>query len=62
VNEREIAFIEANEFTASSLESLDLLEGERMGRFDLGAAYDLGLRADRPDAEVLFVACTNLRT
>lgn len=64
VNQRECEFLEAYGFNVTSLESLDLghtqEERRAIGRVPPEAIYRLAVQADRPDADVVFISCTNL--
>lgn len=62
INGREADFLAAHGFAVCSLEGLEIRNSETIGRVPLRTTYELGLRADRPDADALFVSCTNLRT
>lgn len=54
-------FLEDSGFTVTSLENLNL-RGMAITEVTGAEVYQLGKRADRPDAEGLFISCTNLRT
>lgn len=62
INEREATFFAAHGFEVCALEGLEILESERIGRVPLQTTYELGRRVDRPEADALFISCTNLRT
>lgn len=64
VNQREREFLHGAGFDVVSLEALDLghtqEERRAIGRVPPEAIYRLARRADRPDADVVFISCTNL--
>jgi arylmalonate decarboxylase len=66
VNEAERAFLEEHGFGVTSLLGLRLGEtqAERrfIGRVPPQQVYRLARQADRPDAEAIFISCTNLAT
>lgn len=62
INAREADFLGAHGFDLRSLEGLKIRDSVAIGRVPLQTAYDLALRADRSDADALFISCTNLRT
>ena len=54
-------FLEESGFTVTSLENLNL-PGLAIPDVSDTEVWQLGKRADRPEAEALFLSCTNLRT
>lgn len=64
VNQREREFLQSHGFELASLEALDLghtqEERRAIGRVPPEAIYRLARLADRPDADVVFISCTNL--
>ena len=64
VNQREIAFLKEYGFEVTSLLGLDMghtqEERRAMSRVPPEALYRLGCAVDRPDADVVFLSCTNL--
>ncbi len=64
VNRRECDFLESYGFEVASLVSLDLghtqEERRAIGRVPPEAIYRLARQADRPDADAVFISCTNL--
>jgi maleate isomerase len=62
ITEREAAFFAAHGFAVCAVEGLEILESERIARTPLQTTYELARRVDRPEAEALFISCTNLRT
>lgn len=64
VNRREIAFLEEYGFEVSSLIGMDMghtqEERRAISRVPPEAIYRLAREADRPDADVIFLSCTNL--
>jgi maleate cis-trans isomerase len=64
VNQREIAFLREYGFEVTSLLGLDMghtqEERRAIARVPPEALYRLGRAVDRPDADVVFLSCTNL--
>lgn len=64
VNQREREFLQGADFDVVSIEALDLghtqEERRAIGRVPPEAIYRLARLADRPDADVVFISCTNL--
>jgi maleate cis-trans isomerase len=64
VNQREIGFLQEYGFEVTSLQGLDMghtqEERRAIGRVPPEALYRLGRAVDRPDADVVFLSCTNL--
>jgi len=61
VCERLQRFLEGSGFEVVSLANLNL-KGMEITRVTPDEVYALGKRADRAEADVLFLSCTNLRT
>ncbi len=62
VNLRERRFLEAHGFQVLEIRGLGLVKSEQMGRTPLATVHDLALSVDRPQADALFISCTNFRT
>lgn len=64
VNEREREFLTANGFEVMAIRGLGLLRNLEIGLQDPHVVYKLGkeLMEEHPEAEGLFISCTNLRT
>ncbi|MBI4336760.1 MAG: aspartate/glutamate racemase family protein [Chloroflexi bacterium] len=62
INERERTFLEGHGFTVLSLESLGYAESYKIPSTDPETVYNLGRSADRPEADGLFISCTNFPT
>ncbi|MGQ9477372.1 MAG: maleate cis-trans isomerase family protein [Candidatus Bipolaricaulia bacterium] len=64
VNEKEREFLIANGFKVVAIRGLGLLRNLEIGMQDPYVAFKLGkeLMADHPEAEGLFISCTNFRT
>lgn len=66
VNESERKFLEDNGFTVTSLLGLQLGETQQerrgIGRVPPEHVYRMARHIDRPDAEAIFISCTNLAT
>jgi maleate isomerase len=59
VNATVAAFIEANGVQVVSQEAMGVVRNNDVGRLDPQTAYDFGRKADRPDAQAVFLACGN---
>lgn len=55
-------FLEANGVTVVAAHDLGIVDNLKVGRLDESVAYDLGRTVDRPDAEAIVFAGTNMRT
>ncbi|MGQ9601956.1 MAG: maleate cis-trans isomerase family protein [Candidatus Bipolaricaulia bacterium] len=64
VNEKEREFLIANGFKVVAIRGLGLLQNLEIGMQDPYVAFKLGkeLMVDHPEAEGLFISCTNFRT
>jgi len=62
INEREMAFFRELGFQAVSLESFREEDSHAIPRIDPEDTARLALKADRPEADGLFISCTNLAT
>lgn len=62
VGERLVTFIEEAGFEAVSLENLGLEDGEDIQATSDDEIIELGRKAMRPEADVLFISCTGLGT
>jgi maleate isomerase len=62
VTERGRRFFEANGFAVPNAVGLGITEDHALGRVPLEDVYRLARDADRPDADALFLSCTNFRT
>ena len=62
INEREMAFLVDYGFEPVSLEALRLGNSYDIPDVTQEEIHRLALSADRPDAEAVFISCTNLRT
>jgi arylmalonate decarboxylase len=60
INERELAFLRDYGFQPVSLEALHIRTSYAIPDTDPEDIYRLARRADRPDAEGVFISCTNL--
>ena len=59
INRTTAAFIEASGFEVVAHETLGLVRNLEIGLLDPQSGYDVGRRADRPDADVVMLACGN---
>ena len=55
-------FIDANGVQVLHQEALGIVSNLEVGRLDPQTAFDLGRKADRPDADAIFLACGNWLT
>jgi maleate isomerase len=62
VNQTAAAFIEGNGFEVLAQETLGLVRNLEIGLLDPQTAYDVGRRADRPNADAVMLACGNWTT
>jgi maleate isomerase len=62
VNARGRAFLEENGFTVLSADGLGLIEDHAIGAVPLERVYEFTRTVAHPDAEAVFISCTNLRT
>ena len=62
INRTTAAFIEASGFEVVAHETLGLVHNLEIGLLDPQTAYDIGRRVDRPDADVVMLACGNWST
>ncbi|RLG43045.1 MAG: hypothetical protein DRN78_02500 [Thermoproteota archaeon] len=62
VNEKEREFLEANGFQVVNIKGLQIEENLEIGRQPPEVAYRLAKDVDRPEAEAVFISCTNFRT
>jgi maleate isomerase len=62
INETAAAFIEANGVKVIAKDALGLVRNLDIGLLDPQSAYDVGLRADRPEADAVMLACGNWST
>lgn len=64
INQKEEQFLVESGFTITQMFGLGLVDNLDIGRQDPGIAYRLGKKVmkDSPEAEGLFISCTNFRT
>ncbi|MBI4192247.1 MAG: maleate cis-trans isomerase [Betaproteobacteria bacterium] len=62
MNKTVVSFIEANGFEVVSSEVMGLVRNTELGRVDPETAYELGRRADRPDADAVMLPGGNWPT
>ena len=62
VNQREAAFLEGNGLSVVNLEGLGYEDSYRIPATPLEQVYQLARSADRPEAEGIFISCTNFPT
>lgn len=62
VNEREKKFFEDHGVRVVHIEGLNYTRGEELHREPSATAYLLGKRVNRPDADCVFISCTDFKT
>ncbi|HMK81005.1 MAG TPA: hypothetical protein VK438_15225 [Xanthobacteraceae bacterium] len=62
VNQTTAAFIEANGCKVLAQEALGLVRNLEIGLLDPQTAYEIGRRVDRPEADLVMLACGNWST
>jgi maleate isomerase len=62
VTEQGRRFFEASGFKVLNAVAMGLSEDRAIGRVSLEDVYHLARRADRPEAEAVFISCTGLKT
>jgi maleate isomerase len=62
VNQRLVGFLESSGCAVAGLEGLGLDDDRTINAVPLEVVYRLARRADRPEAEALFLSCTGMRT
>lgn len=61
LNEKEKAFFEGNDVEVLAMEGLGLPVAEAIASVDPGRIYRMGKAVDRPEADALFISCTDFR-
>jgi maleate isomerase len=59
INKITASFIEAHGFEVLRHEALGIVSNNEVGRLDPEAAYEMGRRVDRPDADAVMLGCGN---
>lgn len=59
VNANVVRFMEANGIEVVNQEAMGVVRNNDVGRLDPQTAYDFGRKADRPEAQAVFLACGN---
>lgn len=62
VNLRERSFLEGHGFQVLGIRGLEIVKSEEIGRVPLARVRQFALECDHPEADALFISCTNLRT
>lgn len=62
MNDKEVTFLEDNGYEVTGITGLGIEPNLEIGRQDPSVAYRLGRRIDHPDADAVFISCTNFRT
>lgn len=61
VNSIIVRFFEDSGFRVTNMEGLQILKATDIAAPEPTTAYELGRRVDRPDADAVFLSCTNFR-
>lgn len=61
LNEKEKIFFEANGIQVAAMDGLALSEAEAIASVDPGRIYRMAKAVDRPDADAIFISCTDFR-
>jgi maleate isomerase len=62
INDRLAGFLEGNGLKVANLEGMQCRHPEEIGTASPGEVYRFARRADRPEADILFISCTGLPT
>lgn len=62
MNAREVEFLEDNGYTVTDIVGLGIEPNVGIGRQEPSTSYRLARQVDSPDADAVFVSCTNFRT
>lgn len=62
INELEKEFLEQHKIHVLRIKGLGIIDNSEIGNKDPSEAYDLGKEAYVPEADGLFISCTNFRT
>lgn len=62
MNSKEVDFLEENGYTVTGITGLGLEPNVDIGRQEPPTAYRLGSNIDDPEADAVFISCTNFRT
>jgi len=62
VNEREVAFLQAEGFQVLKFKGLQIADAFSIGQVEPSEVYRLARSVVTPEAEALFISCTNFRT
>lgn len=62
MNTKEVEFLEENDYDVTSVTGLDIEPNIDIGRQEPSIAYRLAKSIDRPEADAVFVSCTNFRS
>ena len=61
LNEKEKLFFEGNGVQVLAMDGLDLPEAEAIASVDPGRIYRMAKAVDRPEADAIFISCTDFR-
>jgi maleate isomerase len=61
LNEKEKSFFEGNGVQVMAMDGLELPEAEAIASVDPGRIYRMAKAVDRPDADAIFISCTDFR-
>lgn len=62
MNAKEVEFLKSNGYSVSQISGLGIEPNIDIGRQESSTAYRLAKSVDRPDADVVFLSCTNFRS
>lgn len=62
MNTKEVEFLEENGYSVSSVSGLEIEPNIDIGRQEPSTAYRLAKSVDRPEADAVFLSCTNFRS
>ncbi len=62
INELEKRFLEQNEIDVLRIKGLDIMQNREVGSKDPSIAYELAKEVYVPEAQGIFISCTNFRT
>lgn len=62
MNDKEVEFLEDNGYDVAAITGLGIEPNIEIGRQEPSTAYRLARQIDQPEADIVFVSCTNFRT
>ena len=61
LNERAVAYFEGNGYEVAAIDGLGIRDTEGLASQEPETIFDLVQKVDRPDAEAIFISCTDIR-